>query len=90
MNSLSQPIVESVIEASNLALQLKDSFEFFSLLHQPSHIGTQHPVVGASVGGPINIGEYFYNYGLMLVLEFQYTFMIYAFSGLFLIPVTLI
>ena len=90
MNSLSHPIVESVIEASNLVLQLKDSFEFFSLLHQPSHIGTQHPVVGASVGGPINIGEYFYNYGLMLVLEFQYTFMIYAFSGLFLIPVTLI
>ena len=67
MNSLSHPIVESVIEASNLALQLKDSFEFFPLLLQSSHIGTQHPVVGASVGGPINIGGYFYNYGWMIL-----------------------
>ena len=88
MNTLSQPIIESALQASNLVLQLKDSFEPFSLLQQSSLIGTQHLAVGASVGGPINIGGLGYNLGrtiIAVILAFSSTI---AFSGLLSIPLT--
>ena len=88
MNTLSQPIIESALQASNLVLQLKDSFEPFSLLHKSSLIDTQHLAVGASVYGPINIGGLGFNLGRMIIrviLAFSSTI---AFSGLFSIPLT--
>ena len=89
MNTLSQPIIEAALQASNLVLQLKDSFEPISLLQQSSLIGTQHLAVGASVGGPINIGGLGYNLGRTIIGVIQSVTSTYAFSGLFAIPVTL-
>ena len=90
MNTLSQPIIEAALQASlNLVLQLKDSFEPISLLQQSSLIGYQHLAVGASVGGPINIGGLGYNLGRTIIGVIQSVTSTYAFSGLFAIPVTL-
>ena len=88
MNTLSQPIIESALQASNLVLQLKDSFEPFSLLQQSSLIGTQHLAVGASVYGPINIGGLGFNLGRMIIRVILAFSRNIAFSGLFSIPVT--
>ncbi len=89
MNTLSQLIIEAALQASsNLVLQLKDSFEPISLLQQSSLIGTQHLAVGASVGGPINIGGLSYNLGRMIIGIIQSFASTYAFSGLFSIPIT--
>ena len=88
--TLSHEIIESAIQASNLVLQLKDSFESLSLLQHSSMISTQHLAVGASVGGAINIGAFSYNFGWMILLGIQYVFLVYSLSGLFSIPITFI
>ena len=63
MNILSHSVIKTAaVQASDLMPILNDSFEFLSLLNQPSQIGSQHPIVGAtSVGGSIKIDGYIYN-----------------------------
>ena len=64
MDILSHSLIQAAaLQASDIVPLMKNSFESFSMLHQSSQIGSQHPIVGATVGGAINIGGYLYNFG---------------------------
>ena len=69
MNILSHSVIQAAaVQASDLMPLLKDSFESLSLLRQSSQIGSHYPIVGAtSVGGPIKIEGYLYNFGCLLL-----------------------